>query len=790
MRIIIQLSGKELVSVKADMGTAAEWLIGREPSAALFVGEKQISRKHALLKLDGKGQITITDLGSTNGTFINGQKLTPQQAQVFTKADTVRLAENSGIQLVIVENETSFQQIPSPEKPIPVAPVREMQVPEAPKPSVSLSDNTQSTADILEKLRHKNPIVIGRSTDCDVVLSHPAISRRHAAVEKKPNGTYVLTDLNSTNGTFHNGKRISGSVIVNESDVFFIGRYSLSLGRVAKDLSQEVAVRAQAVRKEFSNGKVGLHDCTFDINAKALLAIMGPSGCGKSTLLKALNGDSPATAGAVYICGLELNANFDYLKTQIGYVPQDDIVHMDLTVEQCLTYAARLRLEHATEELIAQKIEQVLAQLKIEHIRHNMVGRISGGQRKRVSIAVEILNDPMILFLDEPTSPLDPQTIEEFLGILRSLAEKGTTVIMVTHKTDDLHFMDSVIFMAEGGNMAYYGDTKNYLSYFGVKNTVNVYSNLSGEKAKTWAQAFLDKHGGMQNPMAGTPVLRKSQSTNYFRQYKWLTHRYFRIKLNDQVNTMIMIGQAPVIALLLCLIFKHVNQTVLFLMAISGIWFGANNAAREIVGEMPVYKRERMFNLGILPYIFSKATVLGAFAALQSFIFVLIVQVRYPEWNDTGGAFAWMLFLSFTATLLGLMLSAVVNTTEKVMSIVPIVLIPQIMLSGVFVKIQSSLVELISYLTISRWGTEGFSIIQREVHEPKPLLNENGIVVLDPHETVPVNALQNINKQFHEDFTQFYGSMQADIIAVSIIAFILFIGIYHFLKKKDSIKIG
>jgi ABC transport system ATP-binding/permease protein len=774
MKVSIFKKNNLLVEITLEEGKASEWLIGRDATAAISLPESQISRSHAILKYTSDGQFYITDLGSTNGTLINGKRIEPDISNSVSLRDTINLAENAGIFLVISQSVEAHQ----PDVEANPSPLKNEQ-----------SKKMENQNNLLNKLKENDRIVIGRSTECDFILSQPFISRKHALLEKNDNNLYILTDLNSTNGTYVNGKKISGSVQITTTDTIFIGRFSLSLDQIPKDLSLEVAIKAQRIKKEFSKGKVGLHESTIEINTKALLAIMGPSGCGKSTLLKALNGDSPATNGKVYICGLELNSNYEYLKTLIGYVPQDDIVHMDLTVEQCLFYAARLRIENASDELISQKIEQVLNQLKIQNIRHNLVGKISGGQRKRVSIAVEILNDPVILFLDEPTSPLDPQTIEEFLEILRALAAKGTTVIMVTHKTDDLLFMDSVIFMAEGGYVAYHGDTKDYLNHFGVKNTVNVYSNLGGEHALKWVEHFKSQQTDFTYPIDANPVLKKSVNTNFVKQYWWLTKRYFRIKFNDRINTMVMVGQAPIIALLLCLIFNDISQTVLFLMAISAIWFGANNAAREIVGEMPVYKRERMYNLGILPYILSKATVLTSFAALQSLVFIIIISIKYPGWENFGLAFLWMLFLSFSATLLGLMLSAIVNSTEKVMSIVPIVLIPQIMLSGVFVKIQNPIVEFISYLTFSRWGTEGFSVIQSEIYVPKFVMNmQTGLAEASANEKVQVNALEFLDKQFHPDFKQYYGTLRADFIAIASISVILFVLIYYFLKKKDSIK--
>ncbi|MBM3186781.1 MAG: ABC transporter ATP-binding protein, partial [Bacteroidetes bacterium] len=232
-----------------------------------------------------------------------------------------------------------------------------------------------------------------------------------------------------------------------------------------------ISIRVENVTKVFKSGKVGLQSCSFEILSNSLTAILGPSGCGKSTLLKALMGDSPRSSGSIYIEGLELNElNYDYIKTHIGYVPQDDIVHKDLTVEQCLTFSARLRLSDYSIEKQNNRVQEVLFELGIKEIKDQLISEISGGQRKRVAIGVEILTKPKVLFLDEPTSPLDPQTIEEFLKILKNLAKGGTTVLMVTHKPEDLAFMDDCIFMGVGGYITFKGNPANLTNYFGKDN--------------------------------------------------------------------------------------------------------------------------------------------------------------------------------------------------------------------------------------------------------------------------------------------------------------------------------
>ena len=777
--------------VKVQSGQVV--VVGRSKDAQVSVSNNVVSGEHAQLLFDANGDLHVIDLNSTNGTFLNDRKLEPGVPYQIRTNDVLKLAGDKGVKLVF-----------NPDDYEPVSKERKSS-------SDNTGDNNFSTTNILEKFDSKRLIIVGRNPECDVFLGHQSISRQHASIEKRGPNDFVITDLNSTNGTFVNGRRVSGSMKIGPHDMINIGRFQVRLGGKVRDLSREVAIRTERIVKQFENGKIGLHECSFEIPAKSLLAVMGPSGCGKSTLLKALNGDSPPSSGRVFISGLELNENYDYLKTQIGYVPQDDIVHRELTVEQSLYYAAKLRLEHSDSNFIQQKIDQVIHDLKIQKIRNSLVGKISGGQRKRVSIAVEILTDPLVLFLDEPTSPLDPQTIEEFLGILKDLSDKGTTVIMVTHKPEDLNYMDSVIFMAEGGHMVFQGETDRYLKHFNVSDTIKVYSQLVDSDATNWINRHKQNHpplGAMQAPKEK----KDSRNANFFHQLFWLTIRYFNVKLNDRLNTFILIGQAPIIAGLICLIFNDITPAVPFLLAVSAVWFGTNNAAREIVGEAAIYKRERMFNQGILSYILSKIAVLGTFAAIQSLLFTAIIAARYkdtdPQWADFSGAFLWMLSVSVAASLMGLLLSSIVSTTEKVMTLVPIALIPQIMLAGAIAPITSKAVEILSYFTLARWGNEGFCHVQEKVlvTMPKPA----NLEVVDPNSMgierqanqndqgtgamhdVIVNSLDKLRENFHESYDdnfQMAYKFELDWLAIGVLSLVFFIGIYIALKMKDSMKI-
>jgi ABC-type multidrug transport system ATPase subunit/ABC-type multidrug transport system permease subunit len=726
--------------------------IGRSNSDIIIKAD-DLSQLHAQLVYDGN-HVYIIDCNSTNGTYLNGKRLSNTRPELLKKEDNVLFGKQSKLLV-----KSSNEKVPAQ------------------------SANNYET--IAYKLNGKNELRIGRNPNCDIVLPHESVSREHATVIKNENGRYTVIDNNSLNGVFINGKKVKKADFT-VSDKLYIGRFELSLEGKQRDLQNESAIRADTITKTYKNGFQALQETTFDLPSGGVIAIMGPSGCGKSTLLKVLNGTITPSTGNVYIHGLDLFDNFSYLKTQIGYVPQDDILHGELTVRQAIYFAAKIRLNGVSDETIAAKTEKLLLKLNIQEQADKPIAPLSGGQRKRVAIATELLSDPAILFLDEPTSPLDPQTIKEFMCILQSLSASGTTVIMVTHKPEDLYYMDRVIFMAKGGGMAFYGETNAYKAYFKVEQPVDVYVTISGDKAQQWVQQFTKSISGKAQ-LPATPHKRKNDKADSFTQFYWLTCRNLKIKLNDQKNTAIMLLQAPLIALLLGLVFKELKLAVLFLITVSAIWFGVNNSVREIVAETAIYKRERMFNLMIFPYMFSKIIVLSLFALVQSILFISVITLCYKndeiKWDHWGTGVVWMFYLTFCSTLLGLLVSAANDKTEKAMSIVPMLIIPQIILAGVVTVISSSLVELLSYFTISRWGTEGFTHIQLKTMETFPVL-----------QGVPgkqkMDSYTFMKTQLHDTYDLAFGAQAGtfplNITILTIMCFLCLAGAWTFLIKKDK----
>ena len=768
------------LAVRSDLGIPI--LIGKAGFGAVIdLDSNFVSRSHANIEVMDN-TLLLEDLNSTNGTFVNGKevkKVRLNNGDVITFGGdasykiTVEMLPKSGNgQLGKVDD--AFDKSGGGQ---------------GLENAHSEQFDQHGTGELATYFQHKNSILIGRSKDCDIVLPQLVITRKHAVLNKHADGSFVLEDLGSRNGTFVNGKRIEKPTVITENDDINIGAYRFCLKRPAEDIRKHIAVVAEGLTKAVNKGKaIILHDVSFKLAAKDFVAIMGPSGCGKSTLLRALNGDSPATEGKVFIHDIDLYENYDYLKRLIGYVPQDDIVHKELTVEGSLYYAAKLRLSgDVSKQDIAQKIDEVLTNLNINEpeIRKRKIGNLSGGQRKRVSIAVELLTDPSVLFLDEPTSPLDPETIEDFLVCLRELARKGTSILMVTHKPDDLYYVDKVLFLSKGGYMTYYGSKKKYLQFFEAENVIEVYSkNGTPEQGREWVRKLRNHHPPSAVIPKPNKEIEKHSNESFFKQLFWLTARYFNIKTSDRANLLSLLAQPVIIAGLLAAIFEELELSVLFFMAISAIWFGTNNAAREIVSELSVYKRERMFNLRILPYALSKIFVLTFFSALQVFLFTGIVYLFIGTdmlyMVNYWSYFGIMLYLAFSATLLGLLISALLNSNEKVLTVLPIVLIPQIILAGVITKIpEKSVVELASYTMLSRWGTEGFAYAQDSIRSyfadplcPGELTYKtvNAIEFLDMPNTIGLPA-----------------QLSSDLWAISVLNLFAFIGILWALKRKDSL---
>ena len=394
------------------------------------------------------------------------------------------------------------------------------------------------------------------------------------------------------------------------------------------------------------------------------------------------------------------------------------------------------------------------------------------------------------------------------------MAENGTTIIMVTHKPEDLNYVDQVIFLGVQGHLVFKGPAQELVSSFNVDNIVEVYSKMSDiiKVQNIYKEPTVI---GYQNHNISD--IKREKPDSLMLQLYWLISRYLSIKLNDKENLFLLLAQPIIIGGLVCLVFNQFRIGVLFLITISAIWFGVSNSAKEIVGEHSVYRRERMFNLNINMYVLSKWIVLSLIALIQSIAFISIIYFyfKYNTYADVylrpyWKSIAFMFFISFSGSLIGLLLSASLNTTEKVMTVVPIVLMPQIMLAGVMTKINTTLVEVLSFFTLGRWGTEGFSRLQDDasplIENDSASINHSVLTTYPLEEgskeipTSAMNRLDLYNDKLTDDGT-LIGSMSVavvasvtvsdgfdeNIIAIMILNILFYILIYYALKKKDSI---
>ncbi len=796
--------------------------VGRDAQKAqLVVNHPTVSGRHATFQL---APLRVTDHGSTAGTWLNRQKLPPEQPVPLDPHALVAVgAIPIPMQLVL-----QLAQVFGAATPGAAAANR------APKAATAHAPQPEIAEAQSPKRKHKTVIgqiqlagggeqrqTIGRTTENDITIAHPQVSSRHAFLIKVGSQLF-LEDRGSANGTYVRGQRIPPNqrVQVQNGEKVFIGPMPLLLQVEAEELA--VVIEDQRAdwtgrpvyeveawdlviqvpdRDNPSELKTLLDHVSFKALPGDLIALMGPSGAGKTTLLMTLNGYLPPTAGQVRINGEDLYAIYDALRGSIGYVPQDDIVHPELTVWEAVRYSARFRLppDYSNEE-IDQRVQTTLAQLGLEGVAHLQIGRpekkvLSGGQRKRVNIAMELVTDPILMFLDEPTSGLAADDTTALVQLLADLARQtGKTIITTIHQPakDEFEKFNLALILGTGGIPIYYGPTREGYRFFGsvlekqgkpntVDNPRDMFDMLNQRErpifdamraqnpstprfmarmqaAREWhAEFFRQDNPTFQKMFSGRRAVGTgSQSQGMISgrpkkrgQFRLLFSRYLKIKMRDVSGTVIMLAQAPIIGALLALVFGGQKEAIpywclgalqelakrsgglgegvndmlssmqatpdnagaIFFLVVAAVWFGTSNAAREIVSETAIYRRERMVNLGLFNYVFSKFVLLSIFCVIQCTILLAIV---FFALGFNGGPEAFvtslgtLIITAMNSVSLGLLLSTLVTTAEAAMALTPIALIPQVVLGGLMVPLTTNpVLEYPMYLMPARWGFQG-----------------------------------------------------------------------------------
>ncbi len=827
-------------------------IVGREAStASLVLANAAVSGNHATVMLD---RMHVVDNGSTSGTYMNGQRIPAQQPVPIDPNGVITFGPVPvPVSVLLQLGQAMGAPMGAPAGAPPMGAPSTQGVPMGGPPgpaAAAPADGPRKHRTVIGELNiadlAQNVITIGRTPDNKIVVPHPQVSSKHAILTKVGN-EFFLEDKGSANGTFVRGQRLAPGqkVPVANGEKIFIGPMPVllqlagqQLGLVVEDQQASWAgkplydIEAWDLtlevpdRDDKSKMKVLLDHVSFKAMPGDMIALMGPSGAGKTTLLMTLNGYLPPTSGQVRVNGEDLYAIYDALRGSIGYVPQDDIVHPELTVFEAVKYSAKFRLppDYSDAE-IDQRVEQTLKDLGLDSLKNLEIGKpekkvLSGGQRKRVNIALELVTDPVIVFLDEPTSGLAADDTTALITLLSELTKKtGKTIIMTIHQPakEEYEKFNLTFIMGYGGIPTYYGPTgpASY-NFFGnlierpgspfaalapnqvgvrIDNPRDMFDMLNVreravledmkrvdpntpknparlEAARHWrAEFFRNENPVFQQMFSGQRAVGSQAAARgvphapnvaLMKQLFLLMSRYWKVRIRDRAGAAIMFLQAPIIGVMLAFVFARQKEAVpfwclgalqelskrgqgnatssvdllgqmkatndhtaaLFFVVVSCVWFGTSNSAREIVTERAIYMRERMVNLSLFNYVFSKYIVLSFICVLQCTMLLGIVFFALGFHGGAGAFFAElavMVGVSMNATALGLLISTMVSSAEAAMALTPIALIPQVVLGGLMVPMTTNPdLRLLMYVMPARWGFEGSIVHEREAIQMDP----------------------------------------------------------------------
>ena len=577
-------------------------------------------------------------------------------------------------------------------------------------------------------------VTIGRADDNDIVVPDVLASRHHATLVLTPLGTEIQD--RSSNGTFVNGTRV-GSAILSEGDVVTIGNVDLvvSGGMLVPRSETETrtgGLEVRAVEYVVDNGKQLLDNISLTARPGTLTAVIGGSGAGKSTLARLIAGYTTPSSGSVTFEGHDVHAEYASLRSRIGMVPQDDVVHRQLTVNQALGYAAELRLPpDTTKGDRAKVVADVLKELDLTKHADTRVDKLSGGQRKRASVALELLTGPSLLILDEPTSGLNPALDHQVMMMLRQLADAGRVVIVVTHMLSYLDTCDQLLLVAPGGKTAYAGPPDQIGDAMGTTNWAKIFSQVGADPEEA-NRRFLERDQGPPPAQTDEPAdLGKPVHTSLRRQISTIARRQVRLVVADRAYFMFL-ALLPFILGALSLTVPgssgfglpapHAgtpdeSAQILALLLPAAAFMGTALTIRDLVGERAVFQREQAVGLSPTAYLLAKTAVFCGFAILQSAIITAIVMIGkgmptqgavllgHSNLAATVELFATVAATCVASAILGLAISSLVRSSEQIMPLFVVAVMAQLVLCGGMVPVTGRLgLDQLSWLMPARWG--------------------------------------------------------------------------------------
>jgi ABC-type multidrug transport system ATPase subunit len=578
-------------------------------------------------------------------------------------------------------------------------------------------------------------VTIGRANDNDIVIQDVLASRYHASLTATPIGTEIR-DNRSINGTFVNGVRV-GSAILSEGDVVTIGNVDLVFSDGQLVRRHEAATRAGGLEVNAVHfkidGKELLDNISLECRPGTLTAIIGGSGAGKTTLSRLIAGYTRPSAGSVTFEGHNIHAEYGVLRSRIGMVPQDDVVHRQLTVSQALGYAAELRLPPDTSKQERDHaVAQVLEELDLTKHADTRVDKLSGGQRKRASVALELLTQPSLLLLDEPTSGLDPALDRQVMLMLRQLADAGRVVLVVTHSVSYLDVCDQLLLVAPGGKTAFNGPPDQIESAMGTTNWADIFANVGADPDEA-NRRFMERKGDrlqqqQQRPAETPGDLGAPVHTDRWRQLSTIARRQVRLVVSDRGYS-VFLAILPFLIGALSLTVKGPKpglgpadpmgpaptepQYIMVLLNIGAVFMGTALTIRDLIGERPIFRREQAVGLSTAAYLLAKIAVFCVFATAQAAIATTIVRfgkgapTADPPFfgNSTFSLFVTVAGTCVASAILGLMLSALAQSNEQIMPLLVVAIMAQLVLAGGMIPVTGRAgLNQLSWVTPARWG--------------------------------------------------------------------------------------
>ena len=591
--------------------------------------------------------------------------------------------------------------------------------------------------------------VIGRAEDSDIVISDVLASRHHAYLVPTPTGMEIH-DAQSINGTFVNGTRVLSAPLT-EGDVVTIGNVDLvfngeMLLRRAEAATRTGGLEVREVDFEVDNKRL-IHQVSLTARPGTLTALIGGSGAGKSTLSRLIAGATCPSSGSITFEGHDIHAQFASLRSRIGMVPQDDVVHRQLTVTQALNYAAELRLPTDTSsEDRAQVVAQVIEELGLTKHADTRVDKLSGGQRKRASVALELLTGPSLLILDEPTSGLDPALDLQVMTMLRQLADAGRVVLVVTHSLSYLDLCDQVLLMAPGGKTAYCGPPDAIEATMGTTNWAKIFGMVGADPDEANRRFLAQAKPPPPIPDSERPAdLGAPARSSTWRQFSTIARRQVRLIVADRAY-FIFLALLPFVMGALALTvpgstgFRVADPngdgsdepgSVLMLLTMAAVFMGTALTIRDLIGERPIFRREQAVGLSTKAYLLAKMAVFFAFAIVQSAIATTITILGKGAPTRPAlllGSATLELYVAtaamcVAAAMVGLVLSSLARSNEQIMPLLVVSLMLQLVLCGGMVPVTNRIgLDQMSWAVPSRWGYAAqASTVDLWTIEPGPL---------------------------------------------------------------------